>query len=47
MRDVYIKWVSHILNDLPIAAIACTHDAILVTHNTDEIGRITGLQLQD
>ena len=34
-------------NDLLIAAIACAHDAILVTHNTDEFGRITGLRLQD
>ncbi len=34
-------------NDLMIAAIACAYDATLVTHNTNEFGRITGLRLQD
>lgn len=34
-------------NDLMIAATACAHDATLVTHNTGEFGRVTGLRLQD
>ncbi len=34
-------------NDLLIAAIARAHDAILVTHNTHEFSRITGLRLAD
>ena len=34
-------------NDLLIAAIARAHDAILVTHNTNEFGRIIGLRLED
>jgi len=34
-------------NDLLIAAIARAHDAILVTHNTHEFSRITGLRLED
>jgi len=34
-------------NDLLIAAIAKAHDAILVTHNTHEFSRITGLRLED
>jgi tRNA(fMet)-specific endonuclease VapC len=34
-------------NDLFIAAIAKTHDLILVTNNTDEFSRIAGLQLED
>jgi tRNA(fMet)-specific endonuclease VapC len=34
-------------NDTLIAAIARAHDAVLVTHNTKEFGRITGLRLQD
>ncbi|MCK4840416.1 MAG: type II toxin-antitoxin system VapC family toxin, partial [Methylococcales bacterium] len=33
-------------NDLLIAAIARAHDAILVTHNTKEFSRITGLRLE-
>lgn len=35
------------LNDLLIAAIARAHDAILVTHNTYEFSRITGLRMED
>jgi tRNA(fMet)-specific endonuclease VapC len=34
-------------NDLMIAATARAYDTILVTHNTNEFGRITGLRLQD
>jgi tRNA(fMet)-specific endonuclease VapC len=34
-------------NDLFIAAVAKTHDLILVTHNTNEFRRIPGLQVED
>ncbi len=34
-------------NDLFIAAIARAYDATLVTHNTKEFGRITGLRMED
>ncbi len=34
-------------NDMLIAAIARTYDAILVTHNTDEFGRIVGIRTED
>jgi len=34
-------------NDLMIAAIALTHNLILVTHNTREFGRVAGLRLDD
>lgn len=34
-------------NDLLIAATARAHDATLVTHNTREFARITGLRLVD
>ena len=34
-------------NDLLIAVIARTHDAVLVTHNTKEFSRLTGLRLED
>jgi len=34
-------------NDLLIAAIARTHQATLVTHNTKEFSRISGLRLDD
>lgn len=34
-------------NDLLIAAIAVVNDVILVTHNTDEFGRVEGLKLED
>ncbi|MCL2754098.1 MAG: type II toxin-antitoxin system VapC family toxin [Oscillospiraceae bacterium] len=34
-------------NDLMIAAIALTHNAILVTNNTREFSRIEGLLLED
>lgn len=34
-------------NDLMIAAIARSNDLSLVTHNTDEFGRIPGLRLED
>jgi tRNA(fMet)-specific endonuclease VapC len=34
-------------NDLMIAAIARTHDLILVTHNTGEFSRVVGLRVED
>ena len=34
-------------NDLMIAAIASVHQAILVTHNTKEFTRVTGLTVED
>ncbi len=34
-------------NDLMIAAIALAHDLILVTHNTAEFSRVSGLRLED
>ncbi len=34
-------------NDLLIAAIALADDLILVTHNTDEFGRVKGLRMED
>ncbi|NJN99790.1 MAG: type II toxin-antitoxin system VapC family toxin [Anaerolineales bacterium] len=34
-------------NDLLIAAIAVANDVTLVTHNTDEFGRVEGLKLED
>ena len=33
--------------DLQIAAIALVHDATLVTHNTGEFNRVTGLRVED
>lgn len=34
-------------NDLMIAAIASVHQAVLVTHNTREFTRVTGLTVED
>lgn len=34
-------------NDYQIAAIALVHDLTLVTHNTREFSRVTGLRLED
>ncbi|MDQ6954449.1 MAG: type II toxin-antitoxin system VapC family toxin [Mariprofundaceae bacterium] len=34
-------------NDLLIAAIAVAHDAVLVTHNQKEFGRVFGLRMED
>lgn len=34
-------------NDLLIAATALAHDAVLVTHNTREFSRVSGLRLED
>lgn len=34
-------------NDLLIAAIALSNNLMLVTHNTKEFSRVTGLQLED
>lgn len=34
-------------NDLLIAATARAHDAVLVTHNTGEFGRVIGLRMED
>jgi len=34
-------------NDLLVAATARANDAVLVTHNTKEFARVTGLRLED
>lgn len=34
-------------NDLLIAATARAFDAVLITHNTREFGRVTGLRIED
>ncbi|MEA5601602.1 type II toxin-antitoxin system tRNA(fMet)-specific endonuclease VapC [Nostoc sp. UHCC 0252] len=34
-------------NDFQIAAIALTHNLILVTHNTREFSRVSGLAIED
>ncbi|MBC8416990.1 MAG: type II toxin-antitoxin system VapC family toxin [Desulfobacterales bacterium] len=34
-------------NDLMIAAIASVHEAVLVTNNTREFNRVTGLKVED
>ena len=34
-------------NDLMIASIASVHEAVLVTHNTREFERVTGLKVED
>lgn len=34
-------------NDLLIASIALANNVTLVTHNTDEFGRVPGLQIED
>ena len=34
-------------NDLMIAAIARVNNAILITHNTGEFGRVQGLRMED
>jgi len=34
-------------NDLKIAAICCAHGVILITSNTSEFSRVSGLQLED
>lgn len=34
-------------NDFQIAAIALTHNLILITHNTREFSRVNGLMIQD
>ncbi len=34
-------------NDLLIAAIALTHELIVVTHNTREFSRVKGLRIED
>jgi tRNA(fMet)-specific endonuclease VapC len=34
-------------NDLMIASIARAHGFVLVTHNTGEFSRVTGLQIED
>ncbi len=34
-------------HDILIAATARAHDAVLVTHNTREFARVTGLRLED
>ncbi|WP_332889081.1 PIN domain-containing protein [Methyloprofundus sedimenti] len=34
-------------NDILIAATARTYDVVLVTHNTGEFSRVTGLRLGD
>lgn len=34
-------------NDLMIASIARAHGLVLVTHNTDEFSRVSGLRIED
>ncbi|MCU7921365.1 MAG: type II toxin-antitoxin system VapC family toxin [Candidatus Thiodiazotropha sp. (ex Dulcina madagascariensis)] len=34
-------------NDLLIAATARAHDAVLITHNSGEFVRVTGLRMED
>lgn len=34
-------------HDILIAATARAHDAVLVTHNTSEFARVTGLRMED
>lgn len=34
-------------NDLMIASVASVHKAVVVTHNTLEFSRVTGLQIED
>lgn len=34
-------------HDLQIAAVACAHDLILVTHNRREFSRVVGLRFED
>jgi tRNA(fMet)-specific endonuclease VapC len=34
-------------NDLMIAAIALTHNLVVVTHNSDELNRVPGLAVED
>lgn len=34
-------------NDMLIAATAIANDAVLVTHNTDEFSRVSGIKLED
>jgi tRNA(fMet)-specific endonuclease VapC len=34
-------------NDLLIAATARAHDAVLITHNSGEFARVTGLRIED
>lgn len=34
-------------NDLMIASIASVHKSVLVTHNTREFARVTGLKIED
>lgn len=34
-------------NDLLIAAVCCANDCILVTSNTSEFGRVSGLRVED
>jgi len=34
-------------NDLMIAAIALAHESVLITHNTREFNRVTGLKVED
>jgi tRNA(fMet)-specific endonuclease VapC len=34
-------------NDLMIASIALAHGLVLVTHNTDELSRVSGLRIED
>jgi tRNA(fMet)-specific endonuclease VapC len=45
--DLEVKGTPIGPNDLMIAAIALLHDLTLVTHNTAEFGRVSGLKLVD
>ena len=44
-----LETAGHVIgpNDLMIAAIALVHNLTLVTHNSREFARITGLQIED
>ena len=42
-----IKVLNNSSASLVIAATACAHDLILVSHNTREFSRVVGLKIED